>query len=304
MLFSVVIPTRNRRALLQQTLESVRSQTFTDFETIVVDDGSVDGTRGDLCQAGGIRVIEQEAQGPGVARNAGARAAGGEYLAFLDSDDLWFPWTLATFARLIAQFEPTILTGRFIEIADSATPSGVCDQPVSSRRFDDYLRTAAYPISAGSGTAVVRRRAFIDAGGFTDLPINGEDHDLMLRLGEAPGFVQVLQPVTLAWRRHAAGVTANLQRSIDGMTYLVDGERHGRYPGGRRRASERRRIITRHVRPVSFACLRAGRLPAAMAFYRSTLGWHARQARVAYLVGWPVAAAASWLSGPREAGRS
>src|SRR5262245_53825606 len=95
--FSVIIPTHNRLCLLQRALGSVRNQTFRDYEVIVVDDGSSDGTwnyLGSLVPF--IKALRQENRGPGPARNLGATHATGSYLAFLDSDDLWFPWTLAT----------------------------------------------------------------------------------------------------------------------------------------------------------------------------------------------------------------
>lgn len=305
MLFSVVIPTYNRLPLLQETLESVRAQTFTDFEIIVVDDGSTDGTSEYLRRhAGQLRVIEQTQQGPGAARNAGAQVATGEYLAFLDSDDWWFPWTLAAFARFIEESRPSSVAGQYVQVEAPAQAASIVEQEPAVRRFADYFASAAHAISAGSGTVVVSRRVFNAIGGFVELPINGEDHDLMLRLGEAPGFLEVLAPVTLAWRRHPGGVTASLQRSIDGMTFLVERERAGRYPGGQPRASERRRIITRHVRPVSLSCLRAGRLADGFALYRSTFGWHWRQRRFGYLAVLPVLAAWSWLLSPFEASRS
>src|SRR4051812_6017095 len=101
MLFSVVVPTYNRLYLLSRALETVCAQTHADFEIIIVDDGSTDGTREWLASHGApvpVRVLEQSNRGPGAARNLGIREARGDYIAFLDSDDLWFPWTLETFA--------------------------------------------------------------------------------------------------------------------------------------------------------------------------------------------------------------
>src|SRR4051794_5139151 len=104
MRFSVIIPTYNRLQLLKEALDSVWRQTFTDYEVIVVDDGSTDGTRDYLESLGDkLRFFVQPRRGPGAARNLAAQHANGEYLAFLDSDDLWFPWTLATFAEVISR---------------------------------------------------------------------------------------------------------------------------------------------------------------------------------------------------------
>jgi len=117
MLFSAVIPTFNRSHLLQATLESVFAQTFTDYEIIVVDDGSTDDTQ-EMVKSYGKRVqfFCQENAGPGAARNLGVSHARGEYVAFLDSDDLWFPWTLAVFAELIDEnTAPSILAAKVFE---------------------------------------------------------------------------------------------------------------------------------------------------------------------------------------------
>src|ERR1700751_565412 len=96
--FSIIIPTFNRAGLLQQALESVAQQTFRDFETLVVDDGSTDVTP-QVAASFGARLLRQENRGPGAARNLGIQHARGNYIAFLDSDDQWLPWTLETYHR-------------------------------------------------------------------------------------------------------------------------------------------------------------------------------------------------------------
>jgi glycosyltransferase involved in cell wall biosynthesis len=96
-LVSVVIPTYNRPALLAETLESVFAQTFTDYEVIVVNDGSTDDTEARLRAYGDrIRLISQPNQGIGAARNRGIDEARGRYVALLDHDDLWRPQKLST----------------------------------------------------------------------------------------------------------------------------------------------------------------------------------------------------------------
>src|SRR5688572_12313735 len=116
MLFSVVIPTFNRAHLLADTLESVFNQTFTDYEVIVVDDGSTDSTQQYLGSLDArIIFLTQSNHGPGAARNLGARHAQAEYLVFLDSDDVWFPWILWCFAEVIKLHgRPAILGASFM----------------------------------------------------------------------------------------------------------------------------------------------------------------------------------------------
>jgi len=92
---SVVIPTYNRAALLKEALESVFAQTYTDYEVIIIDDGSTDSTEevisALLTEHPQLRYIKQANVGVSAARNHGIFEARGEWIAFLDSDDLWFP---------------------------------------------------------------------------------------------------------------------------------------------------------------------------------------------------------------------
>jgi glycosyltransferase involved in cell wall biosynthesis len=97
-LVSVVIPTYNRSAMLCRALESVQSQTHKNWEALVVDDGSTDGTAAVLAERYGgdprIKYCYQENGGPAGARNRAMEMASGEFIAFLDSDDVWEPWKL------------------------------------------------------------------------------------------------------------------------------------------------------------------------------------------------------------------
>jgi hypothetical protein len=106
-MISVVIPTYNSGEFILRTLSSVLAQTYRDFEIVVSDDGSTDGTldavRTFLGGFPGIswRLVENSHGGPGAARNAGILAASGEWVAFLDSDDVWFPEKLSCVVAFI-----------------------------------------------------------------------------------------------------------------------------------------------------------------------------------------------------------
>jgi hypothetical protein len=295
MIFSVVIPTYNRLPLLLSALASVRAQRFRDFEIVVVDDGSTDGTAEALRTAGmTLSLLRQDNRGPGAARNRGAREARGDYLAFLDSDDLWFPWTLATFSRLIVEHDrPAIVSAQLVEFQDGFAPPDVSDEPVRAVFFEDYLASSRRGVFVGAGMTVVRRDLFLETGGFTDRRLNCEDHDLILRMGAARGFVQTLSPVTLAWRRHGTEATTEQARSAAGCLFLIEQEGRGAYPGGHRRAEDRRRILTLHLRPVSLACLAAGRRGDSWRLYWNSFRWHLAQGRWKYLFGFPLKALTS-----------
>ena len=300
--FSVIVPSFNRADLLKQTLELVWEQTYSDYEVIVVDDGSTDNTREYLRSiASKVRIEYQANAGPGSARNTGASVSQGEYLAFLDSDDLWLPWTLRVFSDLINRHSrPAILSGS-VQCFREKGELSVSERPLSSVYYPDHLAGGAVGhIVIGSGVVVIRREAFLRSEGFTTRRINAEDHDLILRMGVEPGFVQVLSPPTLGYRQHSDNATRNLRKSFEGLEYLIHQERIGAYPGGAFRAGERRRLITRHVRPAAIECLRSGMRSEAWSLYGSTCAWHISAARWKFLFGFPVMAVveAAWRNIP------
>ena len=298
-LVSVIIPSFNRVALLRGALESVFAQRFTDFEIIVVDDGSTDGTTDYLHSLGQrIRHYRQPNRGPGAARNLGVRHAKGKYLAFLDSDDLWFPWTLEIYRDVLRDHhDPSFVAGKpYVFFADDELDK-VTPGVVRAEGFADYLASGDQWRWWGASSFIIRREAFVAVGGFTDEWVYAEDADLALRLGVADNFVQIGSPVTFAYREHAASAVGDLDRTYAGACFMVNAEKGGQYPGGRARASERRRILTRHTRPVVFGCLQKGLKREAWMLYRDTFAWNAALRRGKYLAAFPVLAALSHMCG-------
>jgi glycosyltransferase involved in cell wall biosynthesis len=290
--FSVVVPTFNRLPHLQRALDTVWKQTFADYEVIVVDDGSSDGTAEWLAtQTDRLRYLLQENKGPGAARNAGAAAARGDYIAFLDSDDLWFPWTLTTYAETItACHSPAILGGAMMSFRDEDELNQLVPQRPSFQYFDDFYSTGGDRHFVGSNMLVAKRKALVDCGGFLNDRMNAEDHDLILRLGTARGFVQLVSPVTIGWRKHAGSETSDDARNTAGVLRLIENERRNRYPGGDANRDRRQRFITQHARPASLSALKAGHTKEAFRLYSNSFAWHFRQGRWKYLVGFPLLA--------------
>jgi len=302
-LFSVVIPSFNRVALLGDTLQSIFAQRFTDFEIVVVDDGSTDGTVDYLQSLGKkIRVLQQPNRGAGAARNLGARNARGRYLAFLDSDDLWFPWTLEVYRDVIEDCgEPSFIVGRPYIFSNKYQLDKAIPGAPKTKHFVDYLASGDQWRWWGVSSFVIRRDAFSAVGGFTNEWVNGEDADLALRLGDAPNFVQITAPVTFAYREHAASAIKEAKRTLAGAWAQIRAEQAGRYPGGKARAAERRRILTRHTRPATLSCLRQGLQQEGWRLYCATFAWNVSLGRVKYLTAFPLLASMSYLRSVRPA---
>jgi glycosyltransferase involved in cell wall biosynthesis len=289
MLFSVIIPTFNRVSLLADTLDSVLAQRLPDFEIIVVDDGSTDGTLEYLRSSRkDVRVLRQSNRGAGAARNLGSLEARGKYLAFLDSDDLWFPWTLEVYRDIIQMHrEPSFIAGKPYTFSDAQEIHKAVSGPARSEWFVDYFASGDEWRWWGASSFVMRRDAFNGVGGFTEEWVNDEDTDLTFRMGVAPGFVQITAPVTFAFREHPASVSKDHARLLAGTWSRIRAEQEGRYPGGKTREMERLRILLRHVRPVALGCLRQGLWREAWRMYISTFKWNTLLGRIKFLALFP-----------------
>lgn len=287
-LFSVVMPAYNRAHTISESIDSVLAQTCTDFEIIVVDDGSTDETVSILQRYPEVRLLTQENSGPGAARNLAAQSANGRYLAFLDSDDVWFPWSLETYAKVISeQNSPAFVAGKHFPFGSTDDLQSVERSEVTVNTFKDYFESGDQWRWFGVSSFVVRRDAFLSAGGFMDGRVNCEDADLALRLGTAKGFVQIKAPHTFGYRQHDNNVTFDLARTYKGFLSILTRENGREFPGGDERAAERWRIISRHVRPHSIELARKGDYRALLLFFK-TLSWHLKARRIKYLASLPV----------------
>jgi glycosyltransferase involved in cell wall biosynthesis len=206
---SVVIPTYCHRDTIGETLDSVFAQTFRDFEVVVVDDGSPDGT-GELLrplvEQGRIRYVRQENAGAGRARNRGLHEARGEFIAFLDADDLWptdkLEWQVEV---LRARPEAVLVYGAERHLH----PDGRLVRRTSSEPPPDGDAYAKFRLRnwiTSPGQTLIRADALRAIGGFDTAIWGSEDWDLYIRLARRGPFV--FRPVVaLDYRLHAGNST-------------------------------------------------------------------------------------------------
>lgn len=208
---SVVIPTYNRADKVVKTIESVFAQTFADLEIIVIDDGSSDDTEKVLRLAFGDRILyyTQPNQGASIARNKGIEYARGEWIAFLDSDDLWekdkIEWQLKVLERLQPRCGGCYTDTRLFNYDETRTlfqmAEGNYRHTEEMGVNEDVLRLLVRP---GGGGMVVCLSSFMvradvarGVGGFNPKLLYSQDSDFMFRLALLTGFCYVNRP--LVW---------------------------------------------------------------------------------------------------------
>ena len=192
MKFSVVIPLYNKAPYVAKAIQSVLSQTYTDYELIIVDDGSGDNSAEiatkaleghDKCQ-----LIRQENAGVSMARNNGVAASHGEYLCFLDADDWWDPHFLQEMSELIAEFPDAGIYGTNYTIVNETkkktriAPVGV--EPGFEKGYINYCQVYANTLSMPltSISVAIPRTVFEETGGFPKGIKLGEDFLLWIRI--------------------------------------------------------------------------------------------------------------------------
>lgn len=191
-MISVVIPLYNKAQSIRKTLDSVLAQTYKDFEIVVVDDGSTDRSaevaEATLRKFSGrptgygleFRVIRKENGGVSSARNTGISAAKGEYVAFLDGDDLWHSEYLETLHQLIVDYPDAVVYGigctticrdEMPDVVTYSTQRGVLENPWIN-----------YPSCLTGSSTTARREKLIELGLFDTRMTHGEDIDMWWRL--------------------------------------------------------------------------------------------------------------------------
>jgi glycosyltransferase involved in cell wall biosynthesis len=291
-LLTIITPVFNRAEFLSMALDSVAGQEFTDYELIVVDDGSTDDTPALLAREevsprwnGRLRVFRQENSGPGAARNLALEHARGDYCTFLDSDDLLFPWSLSLIADVIvSQGRPPIVIGSNVDFVSKDQHFAVKRKPTELRRLPD-LYSIGYV--GATGTLIVQTEAIKAAGGFVKERIVGEDADLMIRLGTLPRAVMILEPGTYGYRSHAGKFSMNVANWSAGALALIRRYDAGVFPGGEQRRREARKIVSFNTAFSTLFCMKHGAPLEGVKLYFRTFFWQLASREFSYLLKTP-----------------
>ena len=223
---SVIIPAYMAASFIDQTLESVFSQTFRDFEVVIVNDGSPDTEAFEQTlqpYSGRIVYLKQENSGPSAARNLGIRRACGEYIAFLDADDLWFPEYLNSQMKLLQQEQPLDLVYADVLQYYSSIRDGIPyseNHPSAGPINFESLITEVCQIPTSA--VIARRQAVLEAGLFDEQLWRSEDYDLWLRMAYR-GRRFAYQPKVLGANRvRLDGLASQSIKMLEGMLRVLE----------------------------------------------------------------------------------
>ncbi len=204
---SVALPVHNRERYVAEAIESILAQTFTDFEFLIVDDGSTDGTLSILnrfaARDSRIRVISRPNTGIVGARNEALGLARGELIAVMDSDDVALPERFEVQVRYLDENPDCVMIGSRVLVIDSdGDPLIVLPTPLSHEEIEDGFLNFRGQLVHHS-TTMIRRRSLLEIGGYRPECCVAEDLDLFLRLAEIGRIANLAEPL-LNYREHSS----------------------------------------------------------------------------------------------------
>lgn len=216
--FSVVIPAYNAEKYLLDAINSVLRQTYTEFELIVVDDGSTDSTAEILSNINDDRVllIQRPNGGLAAARNSGIKAAKGEFVAFLDADDRWLPNKLSAH-NLVLENNPEISVtfdwSTFIDEDGNATGLGLSQ----TKKEITHDALMVKNLLGNGSTSVVRRTVLQEFNGFDEELFRLVDRELWVRLTYNKHKFLLVPQVLTEYRQHSDSLTSDIDRILAGL---------------------------------------------------------------------------------------
>ena len=218
---SVIIPAYNHGKYVSEALQSAFSQTFSNLEVLVVNDGSTDDTAEilrPLVEAGKIRYFAQENRGQAAARNRGLSEARGEFIAFLDDDDRWPPDKLAWQVAHLNENPGLAAVAGTAEVVDETGRPLRRTSCVGKITFENLFE-ASQMLSPGQ--CLFRSRCLNAVGGFDPAMGDADDWDLYFRLARSWQF-DMLDRISLYYRKHQGNASRNPSRMLRSSVAVVE----------------------------------------------------------------------------------
>jgi len=185
--FSVIIPVYNKASFVGETLKSVLAQTYTDFEIILINDGSTDASETVIqgFNDSRIRYFWKANEGVAVARNEGIAKAQGDFICFLDADDYWLPNFLTTFKKQIDALpnHKVFSCAVAIETAKKIIPAQYALDKITEFQIVDFFEASRKECILWTSATVIHKSVFEKIGTFDTQIKKGEDTELWLRIG-------------------------------------------------------------------------------------------------------------------------
>lgn len=226
---SVVIPAYNVAPYIGETLASVFAQTFTDYEVILVNDGSLDTENLERAlepYAGRLRYLKQENAGASAARNQGLRTARGDLIAFLDADDLWLPNYLEEQLKFLREHDCDLVCADAMIFGDSPDAGRTYMEslmetapPVGEVTFLDLVSGERSLITSG---VLARRKLIFEVGLFDEALRNAQDFDLWLRLARHGARLAYHRQLLLRYRGRTNSLTGDATNSLTRELRVLD----------------------------------------------------------------------------------
>lgn len=218
---SVIMATYNQAGWIRKTVESVLAQTYQDFEIIVIDDGSTDNTRQIILEAissDKIKYYYQKNCGAAGARNAGLRSAAGEYVIFLDSDDLLHPEYLEHQTETMRSTNSGMAVCDFNFLYwDGTKKANKIVLAENDQLFQFLVRNKFPPVAL-----LIKRQNILDIGGFDEAISSCEDYDLTIRLLAAGARMTHTREVLCDYFIHPESMSSDLYKHVFNLAKTID----------------------------------------------------------------------------------
>jgi len=233
--FSIIITGYNQAKFIEDAVSSALSQHYSDKEIIIVDDGSDDGSDGILEKYDHVaRLIRLESNiGASRARNLGAAAATGDYLVFLDGDDLLLPWALDVYAQVLTRQEASVIFGSLLWFEGQPPETRPEDFPREVRfvAFQPFIKKDRSHRPSASAT-VIHRRIFQEVQGWTSDMFPMEDFDIVLKVSRCP-CIQIVSPSVTSYRVHGSNSIHSVAPFVRELRRVIGKVQRSEYPCSR-----------------------------------------------------------------------